>query len=217
MASDFASNPTTTSSYDDVIYAAKITDEVLDALMAVVVSPALLRKENIADFNSKSVSISKADKFTASSVAEGVESQNTALTTTSVTGTAAEIAIQATVTDVLELSDIPAAHGARLKQLGRALADKMDVDVCALLSGFSTSVGSSGMDAALADILDAIYNIEVNDAGGLGQLVGLIHPLQAHNIRTEVEADQAAIYTGSRGPQAGSQELAKANAGHFGS
>lgn len=58
--------------------------------------------------------IVKADKFTAASVAEGVETTNTPLTTDSVTGTAAEIAIQATVTDVLNLSDIPAAHPARL-------------------------------------------------------------------------------------------------------
>lgn len=216
-AHDFESNPSTTSTYDDVIYAAKITDEVLDALMAAVVTPALLRTEDISDFNSKSVSISKADKFTASSVAEGVESANTALTTTSVTGTAAEIAIQATVTDVLELSDIPAAHGARLKQLGRALADKMDVDICALFSGFSTSVGSSGNAAALADILDAIYNIEVNDAGGLGGLVGVVHPVQSDDLRVEVEADQGSIYTNATGnAQTGSQVLAKKAPGMFG-
>lgn len=217
MASDFATTPTGTAQYDDVIYAAKITDEVLKALMANVVSPALLRMEDISDFNSKSVKITKADKFTASSVAEGQESTNTALTTTAVTGTAAEIAIQATVTDVLELSDIPAAHEARLQQLGRALADKMDVDICSLLSGFSNSVGSSGNSAALADIIDAIYNIEVNDASGLGALVGLIHPIQGFNIRTELEADGGAIYQNASGnAQSGSQVLAMKAPGYFG-
>src|SRR5690606_14969612 len=134
---------------------------------------------------------------------------------TAVTGTAAEIAIQATVTDVLELSDIPAAHGARLKQLGRALADKMDVDICALFGGFSTSVGTSGSAATLADILDAIYNIEVNDAAGLGPLVGVLHPLQSHNLRTELEADSAAIYTNATGnARSGSQVLAKGEHGY---
>lgn len=216
-AHDFELNPTDTTAYNDVIYAAKITDEVLDALMAAVVTPALLRQEDISGFNSKSVSISKADKFTAAAVAEGVESANTALTTSAVSGTASEIAIQATVTDVLELSDIAAAHGARLKQLGRALADKMDVDICALFGGFSVAVGTSGMAATLGDILDAIYNIEVNDAGGLGSLVGVLHPLQVHNLRTELEADSAAIYQNATGnAQTGSQVLAKRAPGYFG-
>jgi N4-gp56 family major capsid protein len=211
MASDFATNPTTTTTYDDVSYAAIITDEVLDALMAAVVTPPLLDQYDIMNSASKSVKIPKADKFTAASVAEGVELANTALTSTSVTITAAEIGIQATVTDVLEVSDIPAAHGARLRQLGRALGDKLDIDICALLSGFSTSVGSTGVDLSLANVLDAIYNLEVNDAAGLGGLVAVLHPRQTADIRTELEADQAVIYTSKS-----DSDLSKASAGWFG-
>lgn len=44
MASDFATNPTTLADHGaDVSYAERITDEVLAALMANVVTPALLR------------------------------------------------------------------------------------------------------------------------------------------------------------------------------
>lgn len=42
------------------------------------------------------------------------------------------------------------------------------------------------MGAELADILDAIYEIEVNDASGLGALVGVIHPDQGKDIRDDV-------------------------------
>lgn len=217
-AHDFETDATTTTQYDDVSYAAKITDEVLDALMANVVTPALLRMEDIQGFPSNSVSIPKADKFTAAAVSEGVETANTALTSDSVSGTASEIGIQATITDVLDLASIAATKGAQLNQLGRALADKMDVDICALFSGFGTSVGSTGSAAALADLLDAIYNVEVNDAGDLGPLVGVIHPLQGHNIRTEVEADSASIYTNAVGDASdGSRVLAKNMAGYHGS
>lgn len=212
MASDFATTPTTTSTYDDVQYAAIITDEVKDALMATVVTPALLDFYELAGEASTAVKIPKADKFTAAAVSEGTELTNTALTTTSVTITASEIGIQATITDVLELSDIPAAHGARLKQLGRALGDKMDVDICALFSGFSTAVGSTGVNIALSDLLDAIYNLEVNDAAGLGSLVGVLHPRQTADLRTEFEADSASLYQGSS-----DQRITKAMAGYFGS
>lgn len=212
MASDFATTPTTTSTYDDVSYAAIITDEVYDALMAAVVTPPLLDNFDIMNSASNAVKIPKADKFTAAAVAEGTELINTALTTTSVTITASEIGIQATVTDVLEVSDIPAAHGARLRQLGRALADKMDVDITALLSGFSSSVGSTTVDITLANLLEAIYTLEAADAASLGPLVAVLHPRQTADLRTELEADAASIYTSES--QSG---LSKANAGYFGS
>lgn len=212
MASDFATNPTNTTTYNDVQYTAIITDEVKDALMAVVVTPALLDFYNLAGEPSTGVKIPKADKFTAAAVAEGTELTNTALTSASVTITASEIGIQATITDVLDLSDIPAAHGARLKQLGRAIGDKLDVDICALFSGFSTAVGATTVNIALTDLLDAIYNIEVNDAAGLGSLVGVLHPRQTADLRTELEADAGSIYVGES-----EMTLSKAQAGYFGS
>jgi N4-gp56 family major capsid protein len=212
MASDFATNPTTMTTYDDVSYSAILSDEVKDALMAVVVTPALLDFHDLSGEASKAVKISKADKFTAAAVSEGTELANTPLTTTSVTLTTSEIGIMATVTDVLEVSDIPAAHGARLKQLGRSLGDKIDIDVCALFAGFSTAVGATGVNIALTDILDAIYNLEVNDAAGLGSIVGALHPRQTADFRTEFEADTAAIYSG-----AGTGKIGKASAGYFGS
>lgn len=212
MASDFATNPTTTTTYDDVSYASILSDEVKDALMANVVTPALLDFYDLAGEASATVKIPKAAKFTAAAVAEGTELANTALTSDSVTISASEIGIMATITDVLELNDIAAAHGARLRQLGRALGDKMDVDICALLGGFSTAVGSSGTNIALTDFLDAIYNLEVNDAAGLGEIVGVLHPRQTADIRTELEADAASIYQGER-----MSKISKARAGYFGS
>jgi N4-gp56 family major capsid protein len=211
MASDFATDPTNTTTYNDVSYSAIITDEVKDALMAVVVTPALLDFHDLAGQASKAVQIPKADKFTAAGVAEGVELANTALTSASVTGTAAEFGIMATVTDVLEVSDIPAAHAARLRQLGRALGDKLDVDICALFAGFSTTVGATGVNISLANLLDGIYTLEVNDAAGLGSLVSVLHPRQTADLRSELEADAASIYNNTS-PNA----LSKSMAGYFG-
>ena len=211
MASDFATNPTQSPNFD-YQYQALITDEVKDALMATVVTPGLLDYHDLAGDPSVAVKIPKADKFTAATVAEGVELTNTPLTSTSVTLASSEIGIMATITDVLDLSDIPAAHGARLKQLGRAMGDKMDIDICALFQGFSTAVGTSGSALALTNLLDAIYNLEVNDAAGLGSLVGVFHPKQSANLRTELEADASVIYTGM-----GKGSLGAASAGYFGS
>ncbi len=212
MASDFATNPTETGDYNDTIYSAIITDEVKDALMASVITPALLDFHDLSGQASKAIQIPKADKFTAAAVAEGTELTNTTLTSSSVTLTSSEVGIQATITDVLEVSDIASAHGARLKQLGRAMGDKLDVDICALFGGFSTGVGSTGTDIALSDLLDAIYNLEVNDASDLGSIVGVFHPRQSADIRTELEADTASVYVQREG-----QPLRQAMNGFFGS
>ena len=212
MASDFATDPTTTTTYNDVSYSAIITDDVYDALMAAVVTPPLLDQFDIMGSASNTVQVPKADKFTAADLTEGVEVANTALTTASITITAAEIGIQATVTDVLEVSDIPAAHGARLRQLGRALGDKMDVDITALFSGFSSTVGSTTVNITLANLLEGIYTLEAADAASLGPLVAVLHPRQTADLRTELEADAASIYTSES-----DSALSKANAGYFGS
>jgi len=210
MASDFATNPTETGDYSGVSYSAIISEQVKDALMAVVVTPALLDFYDLAGQASKAVSVAKAAKFTAAALTEGTEVANTTLTSASVTGTAAEIGIMATVTDVLEVSDIAAAHGARLRQLGRSLGDKMDVDITALFPGFGTTVGTSTVNITLSVILDGIYNIEVNDAGELGSLVAVLHPRQTADLRAELEADAASIYVGTPHPSA-------SQAGFFGS
>lgn len=202
MASDFASNFTGTGQYDDVSYAAIITDMVLDALMAAVVTPPLLQHHDLAGDASKAVKIPKADKFTAAGVNEGTELTNTALTSDSVTITASEVGIQATVTDVLEVSDIPAAHGARLRQLGRAMADKLDVDICALFDGFSNGVGATGVNLSVANILDAIFTLENADAASLGQIVGVLHPRQAADIREAIDAESGQAYAGVAGARA---------------
>lgn len=208
---DFALNDTTTATYDDVQYTAIITDQVKDALMAVVVTPALMDYYTIAGEASTAVKIAKADSFTAAAVSEGVELANTALTSASVTLTAAEIGIMATITDVLELSDIPAAHGARLKQLGRSLGDKIDVDICVLVGAFSTDVGTTNNPLTLAQLLDAIFNLEVADATGIGSLVAVFHPQQTADMRTEFEADAASPYVGK-----GTGPLNMASNGYFG-
>jgi N4-gp56 family major capsid protein len=213
-AVDFGSNPSTTTTYNDTVYSAIIADMVLDALMAAVVTPPLLRHFDFRNQPSKTINVPKADSFTASAATEGTELSNTALTTGYATGTAAEIGIMATVTDVLEVSDIPAAHGARLKQLGRALGDKLDVDITALSSGFTSSVGTTTADLTVANILSTIYTLEAANAPK--PFVGVLHPIQIADIRTALENNANAPFQ-SQGIRAGTQELGPAGVGHAGS
>ena len=213
MAWASETNPSTTTTYNDTVYSAIIADMVLDALMAQVVTPPLLRNFDLSNSPSLSVDVPKADKFTAAAVAEGTELTNTALTTAKVTGTAGEVGIMATVTDVLEVSDIPAAHGARLKQLGRAIADKIDVDITALFASFSSSVGTTTSDLTLANLLEAIYTLEAANAPK--PFVGVLHPVQISDMRTALETNANSPFQ-SQGIRAGTNELGPAGPGYAG-
>jgi len=212
-AVDFGASPSTTTTYNDTVYSAIIADMVLDALMATVVTPPLLRNFDLSNQPSKSVDVPKADKFTAAAVNEGTELANTALTTAKVTGTAGEVGIMATVTDVLEVSDIPAAHGARLKQLGRSIADKIDVDITALFASFSSTVGTTTADLTLANLLEAIYTLEVANAPK--PYVGVLHPIQISDMRTALETNANSPFQ-SQGIRAGTNELGPAGNGFAG-
>ncbi len=212
-AVDFSSNFSSTTTYNDTVYSAIIADIVLDALMAAVVTPPLLKNFDLSNQPSKAVDVPKADKFTASAVNEGTELSNTQLTTTKVTGTAGEVGIMATITDVLEVSDIPAAHGARLKQLGRSIADKIDVDICALLDNFDSTVGTTTVDLSVANILECIYDLEASNAPK--PYVGVLHPIQISDIRTALESNANAPFQ-SQGIRAGTNELGPAGNGYAG-
>jgi N4-gp56 family major capsid protein len=202
MATDFATNETNTTTYNDVSYSAIITDQVLDALMAAVVTPPMMDFYDLSGQASLAVDIPKAQSLSAAALTEGTEVLNTALSSDKVTITAAEIGVQITVTDVLELSDIPAAHGARLRTLGRSLADKLDVDITALYASFSNVVGSTTVDLALANLLDAIYNLEVNNATANGPFVGVLHPRQIADLRNAIDAESGVAYSDVAGPRA---------------
>jgi len=214
-AVDFGTNPSTTTTYNDTVYSAIIADIVLDALMATVVTPPLMRHFDLRGQASKAVDIPKADKFTAAALTEGTEVANTALTTGKATLTAAEIGIMATVTDVLEVSDIPAAHGARLRQLGRSLGDKLDVDITALFVNLNggTAVGSTTVDLTLANILSAIFTLEAADAPK--PYVSVFHPVQIADLRSGLNSASNAPYQ-SQGIRSGTQELGPAGNGFAG-
>jgi N4-gp56 family major capsid protein len=71
----------------------------------------------------------------------------------------------------------------RGEQMGRAFAKKVDTDICALLDGFTTKVGSTGVDLAFASILSAINTLERNEAPRPYAVI--LHPQQWYDLLIE--------------------------------
>lgn len=120
--------------------------------------------------------------ISASGLTDGTDiAANTAFDTTSINITASEIGAMVTLTDLSKESsneDLAAAIG---RQLGDAMAKKVDTDLAALFTGFSNTVGSAGTEITVDDIFKAAATLRANQAPG--PYVAVLHPYQAFQLK----------------------------------
>lgn len=118
----------------------------------------------------------------ASSLTDGTDiTGNTAFDTSSITITASEIGAMVTLTDLSKESsneDLAAAIG---RQLGDAMAKKVDEDLAGLFTGFSNTVGSAQSEITVDDFFKAAATLRANQAPG--PYVAVIHPYQAFQLK----------------------------------
>lgn len=123
--------------------------------------------------------------LSASGLTEGTDiSVPTSFDTTSKTITAAEVGVLVTLTDLSKESaseDVAAAIG---RQIGDAMAVKVDTDLAALFSGFSNVVGSGARELTVEDFFKAAAILRNNKAPG--PYVSVIHPYQAFQIKKQL-------------------------------
>jgi N4-gp56 family major capsid protein len=118
----------------------------------------------------------------ASALTDGTDiSSNTAFNTTKVDVTCAEIGAMIKLTDLGRESaaqDVAVAIG---RQLGDAMAKKVDTDLAALFTGFSQSVGTGNTELT-ADLFFKAGAL-LRNAQAPGPLVAVIHPYQGYQLR----------------------------------
>lgn len=110
----------------------------------------------------------------AAAVADGTDLANTAFATTSKNITASEIGVMVELTDLASESaneDVAAAIG---RQLGSAMAEKVDTDLAGLFSGFSTSLGTGDSEITADMIFQAAATLRTNNADQNGGYVCLL-------------------------------------------
>jgi N4-gp56 family major capsid protein len=123
--------------------------------------------------------------LTAGGLTEGTDiTTPTSFDTTSKTITAAEVGVLVTLTDLSKESaneDVAAAIG---RQIGDAMAVKVDTDLAALFSGFSNVVGSGARELSVEDFFKAAAILRNNKAPG--PYVSVIHPYHAFQIKKQL-------------------------------
>ena len=123
----------------------------------------------------------------AAAVADGTDLANTAFNTTSKDITASEVGVMVELTDLAaESATDDVAAGAIGRQLGSAMAEKVDTDLAGLFSGFSSQLGSGATEITADLIFQAAATLRSNNADQNGGYVCLLHPFQAYQLKKQL-------------------------------
>jgi hypothetical protein len=207
----------TTSSTISELYT-EIVAEALFVASEQSIMRGLVRNYSIAG-GGKSVEVPIYATVSAGAVNEASDLSNTAVNPSSVTITASEVGIMTTLTDLARnsASRNVAADIGRL--FGESIATKIDTDLAALFSGFSTEKGpGAGAEITVQDLFECAAELKTNKAPG--PYFGVFHPKQIFNVKKsltntfvgrDTELSNEAMRTGFVGNVAGIQIFESSN------
>tara|TARA_R110000772_G_scaffold15236_1_gene44392 strand:- start:307 stop:1140 length:834 start_codon:yes stop_codon:yes gene_type:complete len=174
---------------------AATTSATLDDLFVSIVAQARFTAEeqslmrnlvtmyNIDGQAGKTVQVPKYPSITAAALTEGTDMTSTAVSTSSVSITVAEVGAQVFLTDLAAMgSGNPADELGTV--LGNAIATKMDVDLIALFDGLSTSLGGTTTELTVAALFQAAATLRANKVRG--RIVGVFHPYQTYALKANL-------------------------------
>ena len=207
----------TTSSTISELYT-EIVAEALFVASEQSIMRGLVRNYTIAG-GGKSVEVPIYSTVSAAAVSEASDLSNTAVNPSSVTITASEVGVMTTLTDLARnsASRNVAADIGRL--FGEGIATKIDSDLAALFSGFSTEKGpGAGSEITVQDLFECAAELKTNKAPG--PYYGVFHPKQIFNVKKsltntfvgrDTELSNEAMRTGFVGTVAGIQLFETSN------
>tara|TARA_Y100001937_G_scaffold8367_1_gene10411 strand:- start:180 stop:1019 length:840 start_codon:yes stop_codon:yes gene_type:complete len=207
----------TTSSTISELYT-EIVAEALFVASEQSIMRGLVRNYTISG-GGKSVEVPIYATVSAGAVSEASDLSNTAVNPTSVTITASEVGIMTTLTDLARnsASRNVAADIGRL--FGESIATKIDTDLAALFTGFSTEKGpGAGAEITVQDLFECAAELKTNKAPG--PYFGVFHPKQIFNVKKsltntfvgrDTELSNEAMRTGFVGNIAGIQIFETSN------
>lgn len=169
---------TTSTTLDDlfanIIAQARFTAEEESLMMGLVT------QYNIGNEAGKTVQVPKYPAITAADLTEGTDMSSTTVSTSSVSVTVGEVGAQVVLTDLAAMgAGNPAVELGTV--LGNAIATKIDTDLIALFTGFSSGLGGAGTEITVADLFKAQATLRNNKV--TGNLAAVVHPFQAYQLK----------------------------------
>lgn len=136
-----------------------LVENIVSALYADIEMRRFAISRSIANWQSNAERFPKTPVLAAAAVAEATDiSANTAFAPTAVTLTVGEVGLKLTLTDLQAMGGIVGMEHYGM-EAGKAVAEKRNTDLVALMAGFSNSVGSTTVDLTEATFLAAIAQL----------------------------------------------------------
>jgi hypothetical protein len=146
------------------------------------------------------------------SVAENASVSNTALTTAAVTCTLARQAIRRQISDLAQATATGVPLDVTLESIAtdfsQAWLKRGTTMITALSSGFSNSVGSTGVDLSVSTFYSAIFQLQLT--ANAGQFVAVLHNQQINDLMSSLRSE-----TGPGQYLAASQDMVNAKGPGF--
>jgi N4-gp56 family major capsid protein len=171
----------TTSTLNDLL--PSIVAEAMFVAQERSIMRGLVKNFSLAPGQGKTVTVPIYPQQTAAALTEGDEVSNTAISTSGVTLTVATNAIRTMVTDLARTSSASNVVADVGRLFGEAIATKIDKDLLALFSGFSTGVGGASTALSAAIVAQAVAKLR---AGGVpsDNLACVLNPYVAYDLKS---------------------------------
>lgn len=173
----------TTTTLNDLLPA--ITAEAMFVANERSIMRGLVKNYSIPASNGKTITVPRYPVQSAAALTEGDEVSNTAVSTDGVTLTVSTVAIRTMVTDLVRASAASNVVADVGRLFGEAIAKKMDQDLLALFSGFSTGVGGASTAMSAALIAQAVARLRAN-AVPSDALACVVHPFVAYDLKKDL-------------------------------
>lgn len=176
-------NETTTTTLNDLL--PKIIREAMFIASERSLMRNLVKNYSVPMGTGKTVNVPIYGSVSAAAVAEGTDLANTAVSTSEAVLTVSEVGIMTTITDMAinsSASNVIADVG---RLFGEAIASKLDKDLLALFSGFSTVVGSNATTITAAHVFQAVAKLRAKGVMG-DALFCVLHPEVAYDLKASL-------------------------------
>lgn len=170
----------TSTTLNDLLPA--ITAEAMFVANERSIMRGLVKNYNLPAGSGKTITVPRYPVQSAAALTEGDEVSNTAVSTDGVTLTVSTVAIRTIVTDLIRASAASNVISDLGRLFGEAIAKKMDQDLLALFSGFSTGVGGASTAMSAALVAQAVAKLRAN-AVPSDALACVVHPYVAYDLK----------------------------------
>lgn len=179
----------TTTTLNDLL--PSIVQEALFVASEQSIMRGLVKNYTLPAQSGKTVTVPIYPLQTAASLTEGTEASPSAVSTSSAVLTVSEVGLATQVTDLARISSASNVVADIGRLFGEAIARKMDTDLTALFSGFTTNVVGSANIAAIsatitaADVFKAVAKLRQAGVPS-NDIVAVLSPAVAYDLKANL-------------------------------